>query len=406
MTPITLITHSDFKALLPRLLYDGNTVSSEPDAHVEPLTEEEKAAIKKYLEASPDARLDLDRLKKMMTEVQAVRNALPDDLLSEARQDLHAALHRDKQKPENAKPSRRVDWRPDRLLKSLGESVAVAVTATASPTGMSRLVAVLGGAAIFVLGLLVGFAGFSYQRFAASDQATTALVSSDSSLSKALGATGAKGSPTVFNRGEVQITNVRIGQPDSASGMIEFSFDAVTPVYMKGGVSDEEVKRLLTYALSRESNPGVRLQTLNTLRAYQPQLAAAEQGAVKMALIAALRSDPNPGVRKEALQILQTYPVDDSVKTALLTVLSTDENAGLRIAAVNFLASVTTRNPPDAAETPGASIIADAFKTGGSPSPRIRITIDQETVRVLEERVKLDNNQYVRLRADAILRER
>ena len=59
--------------------------------------------------------------------------------------------------------------------------------------------------------------------------------------------------------GDTQISNIRFIDSDSSDGQVEFAFDAIKPMRIKGNVNDPKVQEVLTYAMMREQNPGVRL---------------------------------------------------------------------------------------------------------------------------------------------------
>ena len=171
---------------------------------------------------------------------------------------------------------------------------------------------------------------------------------------------------------ETRISNVRFLDVNNASGQLDFTFDAVRQVHMKGNIHDEQVQKVLTYAILNEENPGVQLRSID---------AVANQRTVdkdiQNALITAVKSDNNAGVRKESLRALHSFPLDEDIKKALLFVLSHDKNPGLRISAINLLDSLRTSNLiPD-------KDIREAFKNT----------------------LQTDDNNYIRLRAKAALEE-
>jgi hypothetical protein len=105
---------------------------------------------------------------------------------------------------------------------------------------------------------------------------------------------------------------VRFVNSNPNTGEVEFSFDAVKPVYMKGSVNDPDVQKILAYALLNEQNPGVRLRSVDVIGSEHLKSTGSEV-EIKWALIAALKSDDNPGVRKEALAVPEKFPFDDVV---------------------------------------------------------------------------------------------
>jgi HEAT repeat protein len=170
--------------------------------------------------------------------------------------------------------------------------------------------------------------------------------------------------------------NLQFSQTRSPDGEIDFTFDAVTPVHLKGNINDEKIQAVLAHALVTEQNPGVRLRSVNMLAAQAEQLNPPDP-KVKGALVSALKTDENPAVRREALRVLKGFPFDQQIREAFLYVLVHDKNPGLRIAAINSLdsARVQTREAgPDLLE-------------------------------VLKEKMHSDNNNYVRIRAKEVLKE-
>lgn len=179
------------------------------------------------------------------------------------------------------------------------------------------------------------------------------------------------------------ITNVRFTNDSVNTGEVDFTFDAIKQVRMKGKLSDPSIQKILAEALVNEKNPGTRIQTVNALADISLKHGSQTTGAanlnpkVKTALLTALKFDGNPAVRMEALNALLNYPFDNTINDALLYVLQHDNNSGLRIAAINGLASATQNGKK----------------------------IDLETVKILNQQVKNDDNEYVRIRAASLLKE-
>jgi HEAT repeat protein len=170
---------------------------------------------------------------------------------------------------------------------------------------------------------------------------------------------------------EARIANVRFLNPGTQQEL-EFSFDAVKPMRVRGTIHDERIQKVLTYALLNEQNPGVRLRAISTMAGPSSRPPDRE---MKAALIIALRSDENAGVRKEALTALRKLPFDIEIRDALLHALMHDKNPGIRIAAINGL---------DSAGTLGA---------------------DPAVLEALKQKVNSDDNNYIRLRAKTVLQE-
>jgi hypothetical protein len=175
---------------------------------------------------------------------------------------------------------------------------------------------------------------------------------------------------------EPRIMNLQFTQTGAGNGEVDFSFDAVTPVHMTGNINDEKIRAVLAHALATEQNPGVRLRSVNMLASRVEKLNPPDP-KIKTALMSALKSDENPAVRREALRVLKEFPFDNQIREAFLYVLVHDKNPGLRIAAINSLDSARVQSR--------------------EASP--------DLLEVLKEKMRSDNNNYVRIRAKEVLKE-
>jgi len=173
---------------------------------------------------------------------------------------------------------------------------------------------------------------------------------------------------------ETRITNVHFVDHRKGTGEVEFTFDAVTPVRMRGSIDDPKIQKVLTHAMLNEENPGVRLQAVSALTRGG---AESQDSDVRGALIKALEADPNVGVRKEALNALRRLPFDAEIKKALLHTLVADGNPGLRVAAINAL---------------------DAARGGDAG-------VDSDFLAVLKQKAQTDDNNYIRVKARAVIQE-
>ena len=178
----------------------------------------------------------------------------------------------------------------------------------------------------------------------------------------------------ILSRGEVDISNVRFLDLDPADGSIEFVFEAIRPIQMKGSLEDPLVQRVLSFAVVNEQNPGVRLKAINAAGSFSQTSPDSE---IKNALITAVKTDPNPEVRKEAFYALIKYPYDQSIGGAMVHVLTNDDNAALRIEAINMLQARAKGN------IPLANDIGEVLKT----------------------RMQSDSNNYIRTRARTVLED-
>jgi hypothetical protein len=173
---------------------------------------------------------------------------------------------------------------------------------------------------------------------------------------------------------ETRITNVHFVDDGKGTGEIEFTFDAVTPVRMRGSIDDPKIQKVLTHAMLNEENPGIRLKAVN---AINRQGVSSQDAETKFALIKAMEMDANAGVRKEALNALRRLPFDDAIKKALLHALMTDSNPGLRVAAINALDSARTS----------------------------AVGVDSDILEVLRQKAATDDNNYIRVKARAVILE-
>jgi len=296
----------------------------------------DRALLDRHLDSCAECRAEFAAQRTLHDQVRGARSAVDvnDALLQEARLELRAALRRERAKAHGFR------WREFGFT---------------SPA--FRLA--LGGAFTLLVGVLLGRTFFTTS--ATSGGATAEIP--------VVGASG-----THPEEGETRITNIRFIDPGAHSGQVEFTFDALTPVRMRGSVDDPQIQKVLTHAMLNEENPGVRLRAVNAISAGP---AEGQDREVKSALIQALENDRNAGVRREALNALRRMAFDGQIKKALLHTLSSDANPGLRVAAINALDSARTQ-------------------TSG---------YDQDFLDVLKQKAGTDQNNYIRVKARAVLEE-
>jgi hypothetical protein len=185
----------------------------------------------------------------------------------------------------------------------------------------------------------------------------------------ALGFFGARFTPDKFGGMRASVadpmfSNVRSVQAD-ASGAVQISVDDVRRHEVKGRLEDPRIQELLLSAVHEENNPGVRVESIDVLKAR------ADSEQVRQALLERLTHDPNAGVRIKALEGLKPYAGDPTVRRTLATVLQKDENPGVRVQAIDVL---TTHH-------------------------------DDSMVGVLQDVVQRENNNYVRARLTRLLED-
>ena len=180
-----------------------------------------------------------------------------------------------------------------------------------------------------------------------------------------------------LDQNSTKITNVRFEQPAGINGEVQFTFEAIKPVTMKGNINDPKIQMILAQALLNEKNPGSRYRTVSEIANQTSENKRVIDPKIKAALITTLELDDNPGVRKRALTALLNLPYDPQIKDALLYTLVKDSNSGIRIAAINGLTS--------------AKMEGNKF--------------DKETLKILEQKSKDDDNEYIRIRAASLVKE-
>jgi hypothetical protein len=301
------------------------------------LSDEEQSILEVHLKTCAQCRTESEGLRKLESVlVKAPRFEVNDQLLDEARRELRVALQL-----ERAKRPFWTEWleRLD-VLTSPGARIA------------------LGGVATLVVGFSIGYLVF----FPSGDDAVTRTMPG---LNQA-----------TAQRSETRVSNFRILQQTPEAGEVEFSFDFVTPVRMRGNVNDNAVQRVMAQALLNDQNPGARLLTVSTL-ASQVESSKTPDKEIKPALIQAMKGDANVGVRREALKAIQKCQLDKDIKDALLFVLRNETNPGMRIDVINYL------------EKP---VLTQKL-------------VDQDILSGLKQSMQSDNNNYIRIRAKNVYEE-
>lgn len=306
----------------------------------------DRKVLKSHLAGCDECRTELTDLRRLMRAVGKRKLVEPSEqLLHEARRELQGVL------------------RLERNRKNVLQTIDGVLAGFFTPG--YRLV--IGSLALVGVGILGGYLLFSQSPVSLPAE----LVPGD-------------GAAQISALGEARIANVRFLDPDASDGEVEFVFEAIKPVRMKGNISDKQVQRVLAHALLNEQNPGVRLRTVSTI-ASQVALVQSQSGTPTQdeqlvdALIEALRYDPNDGVRKEALKVLRTFPMTKRIRDALLSVLMNDKNPGLRVDAIKAMEEVARAQE--------------------------HLVVDEHLLDVLRQKVEHDSNNFIRLRAMALLEE-
>jgi hypothetical protein len=301
------------------------------------LGEEEQSLLDTHLKTCSECRTAAAELRKLESVLaESPRFEISDQMLDEARRELRVAL-----RLERSKRSFWSGW-----MESLDMLTSPAFRIA------------FGAAATLVVGV-----GIGYLVFMPSDQGE--------GLRSIAGMNQAS-----LQRSEPRISNFRVVRQMPETSEVEFSFEMVTPVLMKGSVNDNAVQRVMAQALLSDQNPGARLRTVSTL-ANQVESTKEPDKEIKNALMQAMKTDANVGVRREALKAIQKFQLDKEIKDALLFVLRNESNPSMRIDVINYL------------EKP--------FLAGKM--------VDQDILNSLKQSMVSDNNNYIRIRAKNIYEE-
>ena len=301
------------------------------------LSEQERVLLDNHLTACEQCRCNLDELKKLhgtLAHRQSV--AVQESLLQDARRNLRLRIL------------------AGAAQKSLWSKVKDVLDRILAPPVQAKL----GGVAMIAIGILVGYFVFK----------------APSEKSLAMKQTAA------MEAGESQITNIRFLDRDAQTGDVEFTFETITPVHIRGNVNDEHVQKVLARTLVSDQNAGTRLRAVNMIGTQTGQKQNHVPGfdaEVKSALVSALLHDRNLGVRKEALSVLRNYLPDPVIVRAFLQVLANEKNTGLKIAAINSLDLSQYENQP----------------------------VNREILEMFKNKAQSDDNNYIRIRAKTALQE-
>lgn len=317
--------HSDFKEKISLYFY-------------EELSEQERVLFEKHkIECEECAKVYKEELS-FFSELQKEKSPVVNDrILSSARYQLSRAL-REEQKAEK-------ESAVDRLFSFLFTPYRFAFSS----------------AVVLTIGLLIGYALFS------SESIAPIIKNGNENFINA-------SDGFVINDQVLRISNIHFIDADASDGEIEFEFEAVKPVRMKGSVNDPQIQAVLAYSMLNNQNPGSRLNSINAIDS-KPQVRI--DSDTKNALLTVMLTDENPGVRLEALKVLKRLPYDEITKQAFLTVLKSDTTSGLRIEAINAISDLTEKG----------------------------LIFSQDELTLFKEKFNNDDNNYIKFRSRTILQE-
>ncbi|MBI1356656.1 MAG: hypothetical protein GC160_20140 [Acidobacteria bacterium] len=155
-------------------------------------------------------------------------------------------------------------------------------------------------------------------------------------------------------------TEIQSVELDPQGGEVEIVIEERRTI--RGNPSDPFIRGLLISTVEG-SHSGARLESLAALGH------SGGDAEVRRAMIHALLDDDNPGVRLNALGALASHKEDPEVRAALIQALQKDDNPGVRVQAIDLL----TDKP------------------------------DQELAGVLQQIVRDESNNYVKMRGEQAL---
>ena len=259
------------------------------------VSKKEQYDLNEHLKTCTECREELENQNNLLAILSENKNVkVNDEILSSARYQLRGALRMEKDKFSFT----------DELLQKL-----IRLFSTPARLAFSFTT-------VMLIGILIGTLFFGKK-----DVTETVTTTGDSDI-------------TELSGDNVTITNLSFIDSDPSDGEVEFTFEAVKPVYVKGKVNDPKIQSILTYSMLNESNPGSRLNSINAMYRELPKSFDKD---VKDAIITVVMTDENPGIRREALKLMKKIPYDEEIKQAYLFVLTSDSSSGLRIEALNAL---------------------------------------------------------------------
>ena len=193
------------------------------------LSEQEQVLLTHHLQACEQCQLELVKLKKIHESLSLRKSiAVSEPMLQEARRNLRLRIQADAEKITLWKKLKR------RIDDFLAPPLQIA----------------FGGAATLALGILVGYILFKMPSENNLHFRQTAYTTS------------------AMEAGESQVTNIHFVDRDVQSGDVDFTFESVTPVHIRGNVNDEHIQKILARALVSNQNAGVRLLRLGRRKLF------------------------------------------------------------------------------------------------------------------------------------------
>jgi hypothetical protein len=158
-------------------------------------------------------------------------------------------------------------------------------------------------------------------------------------------------------------TSVRFVEPDPSGNGVRIALDETRQRTLSGSLEDPNIRQLVLAAARTSQDPGLRAESVEVL------CKRSGESEIRDALIYSLEHDNNAAVRLKALDGLKPYATDKQTRQALTRVLLKDANPNVRSMAIDVL----TRE--------GAN----------------------DMVAPLQELMRKEDNDYVRMRTQTIL---
>lgn len=164
---------------------------------------------------------------------------------------------------------------------------------------------------------------------------------------------------------EPSAMRVRYVEPDPSGNSVQIALDETRQRVVRGSLEDPSIRELLLTAAKDPNDPGLRAESVEVL------CSRSQEAEIRDALLHALEHDTNVGVRISALNGLKAYSKDAQTREVLSRILLKDTNPGVRAQAIDVLTQVRNK----------------------------------DMVGTLQELLRKEDNDYVRLRTQRVLRE-
>jgi hypothetical protein len=247
---------------------------------------DQEEALERHLDGCPLCQRALGREKEWHAALNAEREDVSLELLSDCRRDLRGAI-----RGENGHDQQPSLWR--RLM----------------PTGIS---ATRWSAQIAMASFLL-FAGFMAARLVDSGRLPAIASNPANEMS-------------LLNAGNAHVRDI---QPAGSDG-VRIVFDRTQQQEVIGRLDDAMVRQLLLAATQDSSDPGIRVDSVQILQHQSGD-------DVRDALLASARRDSNAAVRMKALEGLRQFTAERAVRLAIESIVKQDASPDVRSEAIDVL---------------------------------------------------------------------